>query len=256
MSRGDEVEAAGADDERCASGSGAAAGPGWLADALGTEAAKHAADTRRIRAAMRKRIEGTARPRVLTRLRGIPRRFAGVPAGIVAGVLCVVMVFAVVTAYNTARSHPPSSPGVTTPPPTTSSTNSGSAAAHIVTATGTVDAASRSGWSQEDVAVAFTEPIAGFQLSVKVSLSSSGSSAGYSSTYDASLFDVSVETQAHALVYKFNLKKGRVLAAGPSRFAVQFNYGATHHSADDTYYVSVYTDAAHGRVPDVAQGTF
>lgn len=127
---------------------------------------------------------------------------------------------------------------------------------HIVTAKGTVDASSRTGSSQEDVAVTFTKPIAGFQLSVKVSLESTGASAGYSSTYDSSLFDVTVDTEAHALVYKFNLKPGKTLPPGSSQFAVRFTYALPHNPADDTYYVSVYTDKADGRIPDVAQGAF
>lgn len=257
MSRRDEV--GGEDGEPSTPIS--AATPDWLADTLAAEAGKHVPDIRRIRAVMRDGIESvdTVRSRKPLRgfalLRGLPRRFAGVPAGIAAGVLCVAMVFAVATMYDSGRSGSSAPPGMTAPPLAGSNTDT-SDGAPIVTATGTVDAASRTGWSQEDVAITFAQPVAGFQLSVKVSLASTGSSAGYSSTYDASLFTVTVDKQAHALVYKFNLKPGTTLPPGPSRFAVQFNYENPHDSAHDTYYVSVYTDKAHGRVPDVAQGAF
>jgi hypothetical protein len=126
----------------------------------------------------------------------------------------------------------------------------------LVTATGTVDPGSTAGWSQEDVAITLSEPIAGFQLSVKVSLNAKGSSTGYWTTYDKSLFDVTVDTQSNALIYKFNLRSGQTLPVGTARFAVQFNYGNPHNPANDTYYVSVYTDKAHGSIPGVSQGAF
>lgn len=217
---------------------------GWLADALEAEAARHLPDSRRIRAGLRERTVAARQPK----RRG---RLAGVPAGVVAGVLCTAMVFAVTAVYEHDRSVPSPSPQlIAGPSPSTSHSE------HIVTASGTVDASSRTGWSQEDVGVSFTEPIAGFQLSVKVSLESTGASAGYLSTYDASLFDVTVDAQDRALVYKFNLKPGKTLPPGPSQFAVRFTYKLGHNPSHDTYYVSVYTDKAHGRVPDVAKGAF
>jgi len=215
---------------------------GWLADAMDAEAGQHMPDTQRIRARMRERTNGAQRKRRQL----LSSRLAGVPAGIVAGALCVALVFAVTATIQQSAGSSPSS--TVAPPPKSAQT--------IVTATGKVDAGSRAGWSQEDVAVKFAQPIAGFQLSVKVSLNSTGSSTGYSTTYDASLFDVKVDTQAHALVYKFDLKPGKTLPAGSSEFAVQFNYGDPHNAADDTYYVSVYTDKAHGKVPGVSKGAF
>lgn len=221
--------------------------PAWLADALEAEAEQHSPDTRRMRAALRERTDTVTR-------RKKRRRLAGVPAGLAAGAACAAMVFVVSTTSHSSRTRPSLLPSPAPPLAGTSQTTG--IHEHIVTATGTVDASSRTGWSQEDVAVTFAQPIAGFQLSVKVSLASTGASAGYSSTYDASLFDVTVDTQAHALVYKFNLKPGKTLPPGSSQFAVRFTYGLPHNPADDTYYVSVYTDKAHGRVPDVAQGAF
>ena len=218
----------------------------WLTEALEAEASQHTPDTRRIRAAMRERTGTVCAARLKRRW-----RLAGVPAGLVAGALCAVMVFVVSTAYHGGRSQTSPSPG-----PLAGTSQTTGVRAHIVSATGTVDASSRTGWSQEDVAIDFTRPIAGFQLSVKVSLGSTGASAGYSSTYDSSLFDVTVDTQAHALVYKFNLKPGKTLPPGSSRFDVRFSYGNPHNPAHDTYYVSVFTDKAHGRVADVAQGAF
>lgn len=233
-------------EDRAGSGDGEPDTPRWLADALEAEAERHTADTWRIRAAMRARTStGTAsRPKHRWRL-------TGVPAGLAAGAMCAAMVFVVSMAYHRDRSEPPPPPG-----PLAGTSQTAAAGTHIVTATGTVDRSSHTGWSQEDVAVTFTQPIAGFQLSVKVSLESTGASAGYSSTYDTSLFNVTVASQDHALVYKFNLKPGKTLSPGSSQFAVRFTYGIPHNPADDTYYVSVYTDKAHGKVPDVAQGAF
>lgn len=233
-------------EDRAGSEDGEPQTPHWLSDALEAEAGKHNPDTRRIRAALHART-GTAAAQ-----RKRSRRLAGIPAGIAAGAVCAAMVFVVSLTYHSGRSRTsPSTGPLAGPSPQTTS-----AGAHVVTATGTVDASSRTGWSQEDVAIHFAQPIAGFQLSVKVSLDSSGSSAGYSSTYDSSLFNVTVDTQAHALVYKFNLKPGKTLPPGSSQFSVRFDYGLPHNPAHDTYYVSVYTDKAHGRAADVAQGAF
>lgn len=231
--------------------------PGWLADALDAEAGQHMPDTRRIRAVMRERTDAAQRKQGwLRRFRLLPRRLAGVPAGIAAGAVCTALVFAITATYSAtySRSHTSSVPDATDSFTTTQPSIGGSA--HIVTAAAAIDKSSRAGWSQENVVVTFNQPIAGFQLSVKVSLNSTGSSTGYRTTYDPSLLDVTVDAQAHALVYKFNLKPGKTLPTGSAQFAVQFNYANPHNPADDTYYVSVYTDKAHGRVPDVAQGTF
>jgi hypothetical protein len=243
----------------------------WISELLSTAAETHVADSRRVRASVHEITRNARRAR--RRALVLPLRLAGIPAGITAAVLCATVAVAVTATIDTEAPRPHSGSTAAAGPsaaaeatqspvskqaaPTIAGTSaSAPGGASVVSATATLDTSGNADWSQEDVWVALAKPTAGFQLTVKVSRSAQPVSTGTWMTYDTDLFDVSVKSQSGAVIYKFQLKSGRILPAGTAEFAVRFSHGPEYKPEDDTYYLSVYTDKADGSVSGISYGPF
>ncbi len=139
------------------------------------------------------------------------------------------------------------------PSTSTSTSNTG---APIVAAAGSLAPTSNAQWSEEDVNITLADPITALQLVVRVAPSPGLASAGFWSNHDITKFDVSVNSDATGLVYRFTLKPGNSIDAGTFTIAAQFKHSGQRDPSGDTFAVNVTTDQAHGSASAVSQGSF
>ncbi len=149
-----------------------------------------------------------------------------------------------------ADASPSASPSAST------STPASSTGAPIVAAAGSLAPTSNAQWSEEDVNITLADPITALQLVVRVAPSAGLASAGFWSNHDITKFDVSVNSDANGLVYRFTLKPGNSIDAGAFTIAAQFTHSGQRDASGDTFAVNVTTDQAHGSASAVSQGSF
>jgi hypothetical protein len=260
----------------------------WLTGLLDTEAERYSPDGRRIRAAMHEQVGG-GRHRAFSRR---PVWLSRTRARIVTATLVAAAAVAVIATAEIGQPPSGSSPAaassklpptsrnpvvgssaqgngratqstvsdhpVPTSAPSTSSSSTPSAGAGVklVSATGTVNSDSFEYWSEEDISVTLDEPVTALRLTVNVARTALVASTGYWTTYNKTMFDVTVTTQANVVTWVFTLKSGQTLQAGNAGFAVQFNRGPSHNAAADTYALSVTGAGQDAAVQGTVAGAF
>ncbi|MFI8418842.1 hypothetical protein [Streptomyces sp. NPDC085479] len=105
-------------------------------------------------------------------------------------------------------------------------------------AAGTIDPGSNRWWAQSDLAVTTGAEVTGVTVEVRVALNGGVVSTGHWQTRSADDFTVSVAEESGALVYRWTLKRGRTVPAGPHTFAAQYNHAeGVRDASGDTYTV-------------------
>ncbi|WP_030751186.1 hypothetical protein [Streptomyces griseus] len=101
-------------------------------------------------------------------------------------------------------------------------------------ATGTVDPGSNRWWAQSDLAVTTETEVTGLAVEVRIALTGGIVGTGHWQTRSADDFAVTAAEESGALVYRWTLKPGRTVPAGPHTFAAQYNHaeGVRDASAD------------------------
>jgi hypothetical protein len=267
----------------------------WLTEVLDLESDGYEPDTQRIRTLVRERLNEGARgrrPATVMRLRlaGVPAGIAAaaVTATVAVAVTATVAVNSPATAPNAAGgrgglpaagmagspspaptgragSSAPGSPTVTKVPGTVRGSSpaappaSGSASATgpaLLTASGALGPASNASWSEERVNLTLTEPVATFQLTIRVAPSPGLTSNNVWSNHDITAFAVNITSNPNGLVYTFTLKQGRTLPAGAFVIAAQFAHNGARDASGDTFEASAAADASAGSAQGVARGGF
>lgn len=108
-------------------------------------------------------------------------------------------------------------------------------------ATGTVDRGSNRWWAQSDLAVTTQTEVTGLAVEVRVALTGGIVSTGHWQTRSADDFTVTVAEESGALVYRWTLKPGRTVPAGPHTFAAQYNHAEGVRDASADAYTVVLT---------------
>ncbi|MGW4049976.1 hypothetical protein ACWENA_04040 [Streptomyces sp. NPDC004779] len=105
-------------------------------------------------------------------------------------------------------------------------------------AAGTIDPGSNQWWAQSDLAVTTEAEVTGVSVEVRVALNGGVVTTGHWQTRSADDFEVTVAEESGALVYRWTLKRGRTVPAGPHTFAAQYNHAeGTRDASGDTYTV-------------------
>ncbi|MFB7366781.1 hypothetical protein [Streptomyces hydrogenans] len=105
-------------------------------------------------------------------------------------------------------------------------------------AAGTVDPGSNRWWAQSDLAVTSDVEVTALTVELRVALTGGIVSTGHWQTRSAEDFTVTVAEERGALVYRWTLKEGRAVPAGPHTFAAQYNHAeGTRDASADTYTV-------------------
>ncbi|MGW6535738.1 hypothetical protein ACWGBV_05840 [Streptomyces sp. NPDC055051] len=197
------------------------------------------------RARMLARVEQgmAAPPAGRTRKSGVApwagRRRWPVMAAAVATVVGVVGLGGLAVTALQDRSAPPA--GVSAPGP-------------AARATGTIDPGSNEWWAQSDLAVTTEAEVTGVTVEVRVVLDGGVVSTGHWQTRSADDFTVTVAEESGALVYRWTLRPGRTVPAGPHTFAAQYNHAEGTRDASGDSYAVVLTGRDGGRT--TLRGTF
>lgn len=105
-------------------------------------------------------------------------------------------------------------------------------------AAGTIDAGSNRWWAQSDLAVTTDAEVTALTVELRVALTGGVVRTGHWQTRPADDFTVAVTEEPGALVYRWTLKEGRAVPAGPHTFAAQYNHAeGTRDASADTYSV-------------------
>ncbi|MFD4375825.1 hypothetical protein [Streptomyces sp. NPDC058486] len=129
-------------------------------------------------------------------------------------------------AVTTLQDRPPAPPA------------GGIAPGPVARAAGTIDPGSNRWWAQSDLAVTTDAEVTGLGIEVRVALTGGIVSTGHWQTRSADDFRVTVTEESGALVYRWTLKAGRAVPAGPHTFAAQYNHAeGTRDASADTYTV-------------------
>ncbi|GHI26397.1 FimB/Mfa2 family fimbrial subunit [Streptomyces hydrogenans] len=105
-------------------------------------------------------------------------------------------------------------------------------------AAGSVDPGSNRWWAQSDLAVTSDVEVTALTVELRVALTGGVVSTGRWQTRSADDFTVTVAEERGALVYRWTLKEGRAVPAGPHTFAAQYNHAeGTRDASADTYTV-------------------
>ncbi|WP_282692574.1 hypothetical protein [Streptomyces sp. CC208A] len=134
-------------------------------------------------------------------------------------------------------------PAPTTPTTPTTPTAPGPAAS----AAGTIDAGSHRWWAQSDLAVTTDTEVTGLTVELRVALTGGIATTGHWQTRPAEDFTVTVAEESGALVYRWTLKEGRTVPAGPHTFAAQYNHAEGTRDASADAYTVVLTGPDGGR---------
>ncbi|MFK3730151.1 hypothetical protein ACI2LJ_07810 [Streptomyces sp. NPDC088090] len=114
-------------------------------------------------------------------------------------------------------------------------------------AAGTVDPGSNRWWAQSDLAVTTDGEVTGLTVELRVAHTGGVVSTGHWQTRSADDFAVTVAEEAGALVYRWTLKEGRTVPAGPHTFAAQYNHAEGTRDASADAYTVVLTAPGGGR---------
>ncbi|MEU3607764.1 hypothetical protein AB0E83_20300 [Streptomyces sp. NPDC035033] len=114
-------------------------------------------------------------------------------------------------------------------------------------AAGTVDAGSNRWWAQSDLALTTDGEVTGLTVELRVALTGGIVTTGHWQTRPADDFTVTVGEEPGALVYRWTLKAGRTVPAGPHTFAAQYNHAEGVRDASADAYTVVLTGRDGGR---------
>ncbi|MFF9342425.1 MULTISPECIES: hypothetical protein [unclassified Streptomyces] len=117
----------------------------------------------------------------------------------------------------------------------------------VARAAGTVDPGSNRWWAQSDLAVTTDGEVTGLTVELRVALTGGIVSTGHWQTRSADDFTVTVVEEPGALVYRWTLKEGRAVPAGPHTFAAQYNHAEGVRDASADAYTVVLTAPGGGR---------
>ncbi|MEV6352580.1 hypothetical protein [Streptomyces hydrogenans] len=185
-------------------------------------AAAHRPDRARILARVERGMAAPPSRRERTRAFGAGPRWT-VTAAVAATVVGVVALGGL--AVTTLQDRPAPPPVAVAPGP-------------AARAAGTVDPGSNRWWAQSDLAVTSDVEVAALTVELRVALTGGIVSTGHWQTRSAEDFTVTVAEERGALVYRWTLKEGRAVPAGPHTFAAQYNHAeGTRDASADTYTV-------------------
>ncbi|KUL27318.1 hypothetical protein [Actinoplanes awajinensis] len=105
----------------------------------------------------------------------------------------------------------------------------------FVSSSGVINEYSTDTWGQSDVTITNTQQITALDLAISVARTAGVANTGNWSTVPGSMITITLTEEKDALIYRFTLKPGGVLAAGKYVFAAQYQQAGKRDPGADLY---------------------